>query len=416
MVVCTDADAGAWCYHNSGRAQCFERQRQEQRHPLPLVHRPHRLLTALCEQGGNASAGLRSRRAPSILLPMAALLLVGMTMDTGLPLLAYTFELCGTIPVCLPWRSGCAAYSAPTWAGPRVGRMARAAVSSESPAAAKAESDVGFGGEASSSTIDTAGYTRFRALTKIRLRELPDTKSKPTGDFVEEGDVFHATDMVLPPAPGHYGYLKVLDREGWVFDTGISGRWAGKPIVDMLNDTDESPVTVSARPATSGNRDTSRFRDAGYNRPDRPAAPTGPIRRAGGSSTVASMQSGSRKRKKKAKKVTLQLSPDALQRVDRAAGDGRTASDPDDYMKKQEQLLVDARQAAAQVRKLILRVQVASSETDIHELGEELSQKLDLHGTLLGAQASQLRDEADRALLLASQRVRNAAASQVVSK
>jgi len=78
----------------------------------------------------------------------------------------------------------------------------------------------------------------FRALTKIRLRQMPDVASPPTGAVLEAGEVFHVDDVVPPPAANELGYFRVHGRPGWVFDKGISGSWAGRRIVERLGDAE----------------------------------------------------------------------------------------------------------------------------------------------------------------------------------
>lgn len=80
--------------------------------------------------------------------------------------------------------------------------------------------------------------TQFRALTKIRLREMPDINSRPTGDVLESGEVFEVADWVKPPSPGLMGYLRVAGKSGWVFNKGVSGAWLEKPIVERLTESE----------------------------------------------------------------------------------------------------------------------------------------------------------------------------------
>jgi len=74
----------------------------------------------------------------------------------------------------------------------------------------------------------------YRALTRIRLREEAATTSKPTGRSVEPGEVFQVEEVVPRTSADGVSYLKVLGGRGWVFDLGIAGPWAGKPIVELL--------------------------------------------------------------------------------------------------------------------------------------------------------------------------------------
>lgn len=77
----------------------------------------------------------------------------------------------------------------------------------------------------------------FLAAVKIRLRRNPDIASEPTGAAVQKGEVFEATEVVVPSGPAAMGYLKIGER-GWVFDRGISGSWVGKPIVVRVPEED----------------------------------------------------------------------------------------------------------------------------------------------------------------------------------
>lgn len=77
----------------------------------------------------------------------------------------------------------------------------------------------------------------FLAAVKIRLRCNPDIASEPTGAAIQQGEVFEATEVVVPSGPEAMGYLKIGER-GWVFDRGISGSWVGKPIVERVAEED----------------------------------------------------------------------------------------------------------------------------------------------------------------------------------
>jgi len=67
----------------------------------------------------------------------------------------------------------------------------------------------------------------WRSLTKIKIRDSADTGSNPTGARIEENEKFPVVEVVV--RDGKH-FLKLGDREGWVFDVGISGDWKDKPI------------------------------------------------------------------------------------------------------------------------------------------------------------------------------------------
>mmetsp|Transcript_68876 Transcript_68876/g.165331 ORF Transcript_68876/g.165331 Transcript_68876/m.165331 type:complete len:553 (-) Transcript_68876:183-1841(-) len=83
---------------------------------------------------------------------------------------------------------------------------------------------------------------KYRAITRIRLREAPDIKATPTGKTVEPGEEFEAIEVVKGDGDSDLAYLKV-DGRGWVFDQGIAGDWVGKPIVEAM------PTPVGSTPA-----------------------------------------------------------------------------------------------------------------------------------------------------------------------
>lgn len=94
---------------------------------------------------------------------------------------------------------------------------------------------------------------RYRALTKIRVREKPDIASNPTGAVVVAGELFDVDEV---QSSGGMGYLKLADGGGWVFDQGTAGRWAGQPILEPVQGaaaTEPIPVTPppSAAPKVS---------------------------------------------------------------------------------------------------------------------------------------------------------------------
>mmetsp|Transcript_99712 Transcript_99712/g.197740 ORF Transcript_99712/g.197740 Transcript_99712/m.197740 type:complete len:514 (-) Transcript_99712:54-1595(-) len=86
----------------------------------------------------------------------------------------------------------------------------------------------------------------YRALTRIRIRESPDVKSQPTGATVEPGEVFSAVEVLASQTPDGIGYLRLADRNGWVFDTGIGGAWLGKAILERVEvEVVPAPGTVA---------------------------------------------------------------------------------------------------------------------------------------------------------------------------
>eukprot|EP00929_Paragymnodinium_shiwhaense_P024144 TRINITY_DN14960_c0_g1_i1.p1 TRINITY_DN14960_c0_g1~~TRINITY_DN14960_c0_g1_i1.p1 ORF type:complete len:557 (-),score=139.34 TRINITY_DN14960_c0_g1_i1:152-1822(-) len=88
---------------------------------------------------------------------------------------------------------------------------------------------------------------KYKALTKIRLREQPDVKAEPTGGIVEINEVLDVTDAV-PAGPGGMGYLYIGSRKGWIFDKGVAGAWVGKSIVQRIGE--EAPAPSSPLPPT----------------------------------------------------------------------------------------------------------------------------------------------------------------------
>lgn len=73
----------------------------------------------------------------------------------------------------------------------------------------------------------------WRSLTKIRLREVADVKAQATGDAVKPFEKFKVVDVVRR---GDQHFLKLESKNGWVFDRGVAGNWAGRPIAERLPD------------------------------------------------------------------------------------------------------------------------------------------------------------------------------------
>ncbi|CAE7298272.1 FIP2 [Symbiodinium natans] len=71
----------------------------------------------------------------------------------------------------------------------------------------------------------------WRSLTKIRLRELPDVASKPTGESLGPYESFQVDDVIRKD--GQH-FLKLAGKTGWAFDRGVVGAWNGKPICERL--------------------------------------------------------------------------------------------------------------------------------------------------------------------------------------
>lgn len=90
----------------------------------------------------------------------------------------------------------------------------------------------------------------YRALTRIRIRESPDVMSKPTGVTVEPGEVFSAVEVIPSQTSNGIGYLRLSDRNGWVFDTGIGGAWVGKAILETV-EAEVAPSPQAVAPAAA---------------------------------------------------------------------------------------------------------------------------------------------------------------------
>eukprot|EP00929_Paragymnodinium_shiwhaense_P109790 TRINITY_DN76322_c0_g1_i1.p1 TRINITY_DN76322_c0_g1~~TRINITY_DN76322_c0_g1_i1.p1 ORF type:complete len:203 (+),score=38.51 TRINITY_DN76322_c0_g1_i1:60-668(+) len=92
----------------------------------------------------------------------------------------------------------------------------------------------------------TKALGTYKALTKIKVRMMPDMKSPTlveaqsqklkTGQWfaaVEPGQVF---DIAEERTKDGQSWLKLKDQDGWVISTGIAGSWAGRPVVEIVSD------------------------------------------------------------------------------------------------------------------------------------------------------------------------------------
>lgn len=87
---------------------------------------------------------------------------------------------------------------------------------------------------------------RYQTMTRIKVRQRPDVTSQPTGEVLAANLVIQVSEVVQPSAPGELAYLKLADRDGWIFDKGIAGNWVSMPIVQRLTDAPASPVDPPA--------------------------------------------------------------------------------------------------------------------------------------------------------------------------
>lgn len=223
--------------------------------------------------------------------------------------------------------------------------------------------------------VDTVP-TRYRALTRIRLRERPDVASPPTGCTVEPGQVFEVAEIVQPTTPDGPGFLRIVEEGGWVFDRGIAGRWIGKPIIEQVEEeADQAEVSREAMVKETLKRMHNKPKVSG-----------------------ASMVEASNRK--------FCLSSAALNRVEAAAASGSMDRHPLDRHLREKSLAAEQKSAVFAVRRMFQQINIATDE-DFTSLKRALADMLETQGPKLGNQVQKLRDESERILQLNEQRINN---------
>lgn len=203
---------------------------------------------------------------------------------------------------------------------------------------------------------------RFRALARIKLREAPNTASEPTGEMLEVGEIFEALEAAevgsaQPQSMSGRRYLRVVGRRGWAFDKGVAGKWSGLPIVESA----EIGASAQSRRALEDTK--------------------------------------------------VRLSPAAVDRLEKAAQVGADMKQKEDVLDMNARQAMEEQRAVMAVRRALRRLQTAVPET-FEAAQRDLTTVLDQERPSLGNQRERLEREAERALVMASQRVGNMAAQQ----
>eukprot|EP00933_Yihiella_yeosuensis_P034540 TRINITY_DN28014_c0_g1_i2.p1 TRINITY_DN28014_c0_g1~~TRINITY_DN28014_c0_g1_i2.p1 ORF type:complete len:604 (+),score=160.86 TRINITY_DN28014_c0_g1_i2:55-1812(+) len=118
---------------------------------------------------------------------------------------------------------------------------------------------------------------KYRALTKIRLRKDPDVSAEASGGVLVAGEEFEVEEALAPHAPGGLGYLRLSDSSGWAFDTGVAGRWAGKPIVEAVGGASAAPHMPKAAPPPPAAASSTTAPPAAATAPTSAPSPSAPV-------------------------------------------------------------------------------------------------------------------------------------------